>query len=782
MEPSMLDIRNAKIIRYDSSLKQVTAYPGFGEDEKWYLIPEPLFSRQILDGVGIPKFTLIEYTVQSGDVMATCTFSVRLSVTPAALTAAQSELPGVEFGKLDWISTDVFATFSIAGVEYYFNAQPSLANENEATFIINLDSAELVNFFITSFGPDAPTLSPLLISYDVTSLAKLDAVEATVSFNAEKALEYEKSTQTTKNMWGSVTSRTETIRKNLKASDAGTTDIDYKITNPSDEFKLRVENWAFKTLEGLVDQATEDAVRCLGLNNTDKMSAQYVVSFSRSYKEKQTIEWVISPQNLLLANEISDNWDLHHTKSDFRKLIVNFSMLGELATAKVETVDLTVNYQDVIKSHTFTGKSQEDWTFEVDGRKKGGIFDPQFTYEFVVTLKDGQSFSSENVSTEETKISISLSDLGTIKVNFIGETLDFEKIEKVGIDFIFTTPKGAPNVKKYKEITSKDPNHTFSSDIALQAKNFEYSYRYTYYVYLNDEKTTTKRYSIAAIVNQGGKTKNSVIIPNPIQEVSYNIVVQNPDSADTAIEQDERRKIVNVNLRASYDDNINEFSDNQNIHYDAKKEPFYTFQLKTVENSNGAYVLLNGFLTLTENQMLPVSNVYLTGRNTFIPFHPDKRNFSVKFDPALVNWKAVIRVDLNAFTIRPGTPAPVLGTFPPDDRVKDYISSLTFETMPEDEDDFRPNTPAQYFNFQYDEGTQPAYYYEITYFHQGDIANSYVEEASSDISTVTLPKDATGTTPTLLSVQVDTSREPHLQKAAASNQAAANQPPSRQGS
>ncbi|WP_147103489.1 hypothetical protein [Tateyamaria sp. syn59] len=741
----MINIRDAKTVRYANDTRLATVYPDFSQSGMWYIVPEPLFAKRTVAGREIPVFSLVEYTTQSGDVMATCTFTVRLDVSPEALAAVRAAIPGATFGQLDWISSAVTATFSIEGQEYVFLAEPSMAGTNEATFIIPLESQAMVNFFKANFGPNAPATSGLSIDYDVTTLAKLQAVKATVSFNSDQAYEYEKTVDVKKNMWGSVTERKTTIRQSLNASEAGSTEIDYNIENPSEEFKRRIENWAFKALESLVDQAVETAANTLGPGNADRMSAKFVASFSKEYKENQVIEWVISPQQQLPADEISANWGEHYSTADFRRLITNFNILGDLKDAEVESVNLSAVYHGTTKTHEFKPGASTQWTFDVDGQKDGGgHFDPEYEFTYKVTLTDGQSFEVGPEKTADTNISIGFSDLGLVKVNFSGDALDFDVIDKVGIDFMFNTPLGAPNVRKYEEITKEKSVAKFKSDTSLHLKNFDYYYRLTYHASVKPGEEAKDgggraTYVMAPIVNSGGKAKTTVLLEDPFQEVSYGIVTSDSNDSDKKVE------IEQVLLTATYDDDINGMNFREQVQFKTEDTQFQDITLLTVDNPNGSYVRLNGLVRIKDGPSQPVRDVYVPGRSSFLEFVPGRRQFSAKFDATLVDWETVQLVKVDAFTVLPEQVLSRHCTANEIEHKKDLVQSISFGAQPKQEDGTRLPTPDQFFTFSYPEGQSPSYYYEVTYYHVGKAANTHVAEVEGDLATVILPRD--GNTP-----------------------------------
>jgi hypothetical protein len=187
----MLDITKAEVLKYGDN-QVVTVYDDFDEADLKYVVPQPRFARRTVGETTIPDFTLIEYTIEGGDRRGTCTFTAELTVSDQDWAAVKARFPNARFGQLQWAEADAYLSFKVKEQAYDLVAVPSMAAANQVSYVVELGSADLVDFFKTSFGPDAPAVSQLELRYDVTTLTKLRAVSATVEFKAERAFEYEK--------------------------------------------------------------------------------------------------------------------------------------------------------------------------------------------------------------------------------------------------------------------------------------------------------------------------------------------------------------------------------------------------------------------------------------------------------------------------------------------------------------------------------------------------------------------------------------------------------------
>ncbi len=731
----MIDITRAEILRFGDG-QTVTVYDDFEDANLKYVVPLPRFVHRDIEGTTQPVFTLFEYTIEGGDRRGTLTFSVELDVPQDAWEAVKAKYPDARFGQLRWEEADVYLTFRVRENEEpkVFLASPSLAGSNQASYVLALQSADELDFIKTNFGPGAPDVSQLQLSYDVTTLTKLRAVTATVEFNASRALDYEKTVDVKKNMWGSVTDRKVTIRQNLKASESGSTLIDYNIPDPSAEFRQRVENWAFGALEGLVQRAVDEAAERLGPGNADRMSATYLASFSRSYQENQVIEWMISPNAFLPAAAIRDNWGRHFQEVDFRKLAVTFTVLGALKDADIARVELDVNYGDVGETFVFKPDGETTITFETDGRKDDdGRFDPNYSYTYTVSYEDGKTFKTEApIETAQTEVTVNLAELGFVKVIFDGTNLDWDELDQVAVGFFFQPPADRAPVNETKLLRQGQQNVIFSNKFLLRATDFAFNYQLAFRL-----KDGTL-YRQSPILEAGASVRRLVLLQNPLQETPYTVAVNNVDQAP---------RIDRALLTGTYDDAINGFHEQKTLNFTTGGDDFVEkgVTVRAVVNPNASYLRLNGRLIMSGAPVLPINDIYISGQDTFLLLNSDQRPFTVKFDPFQVAWaEGVTRVQVDVFDA-----LPINGSTALEEYERGLFSrSITFAPVQNADGaaELETPTPPQYFSFDFGIGAQPMYVYEITYFH-ADSGPSYSGELTASQGTVVLPKDGDSRTP-----------------------------------
>jgi hypothetical protein len=731
----MIDITRAEILRFGDG-QTVTVYDDFEDANLKYVVPLPRFVHRDVEGTTQPVFTLIEFTVEGGARRGTLTFSVELDVPQDAWEAVKARYPDARFGQLRWEEADVYLSFRVRETEEprIFVASPSLAGSNQASYVLALQSADELDFIKANFGPDAPDVSQLLLAFDVTTLTKLRAVTATVSFDASRALDYEKTVDVKKNMWGTVTDRKETIRQNLKASESGKTLIDYNIPDPSAEFRQRVENWAFGALEGLVQRAVDEAAERLGPGNADKLSATYLASFSRSYEENQVIEWLISPNAFLPAAAIRDNWERHFQMVDFRKLATTFTVLGALEEAGIARVELDVRYGDVGKTFVFVPGGETTVTFEADGRQDGeGRFDPNYSYSYRVFYEDGKSFQTEApIETAQTEVTLNLAELGFVRVIFDGTNLDWDELDQVAVGFFFQPPADRAPVNETKLLRQGQQKVPFDNKFLLRATDFTFNYQLAFRL-----KDGTL-YRQSPIREAGASARRRVLLQNPLQETPYTVAVNNVDDGP---------RIDRALLTGTYDDAINGFHEQKPLNFTTGGRDFVEqdVTVRAVVNPNASYLRLNGRLIKDGGAVLPINDIYISGQETFLLLNSNQRPFTVKFDPFQVDWEnGVTRVQVDVFDA-----VPIGGSTDLADYQRGlFSSSITF--APVQQADGAPElgapTPPQYFSFDFGIDGQPMYVYEITYFH-ADSGPSYSGEMTASRGTVVLPKDGDSSTP-----------------------------------
>jgi len=735
----MLNMLEARVFKYDENRKEVTVYQDDEDLNMWYIVPEPRLAQTIVDGQSVAELALVQYKTQQG-AAGTCTFTAELTVSPEALEAVYRNLGrDITLGQLDWQMAEAYFYYQVSGEEKVLNVTPSLAGTNRSAFVITLETQEEVNTFKNAFGPDGGAVSPFRVDFDVTALARLQAVNVKVTYNSQLAFEYEKEVDVDKNVWGKVTSRRETIKQQLRQSDAGDVETTWGIENPSGELEQRVNDWAWVTLESLVNKAVDDAMRSIGDQNADQFSLSATASFERTYTENQVIAWAFTPTSFLPKFD-AEQWKLHYSEVDNRRLIVDFNILDDLEANGIDSVQVDIDYDGATHSHVFTSGDPSSWTLNVDGDVSGGTFDPNYQYRYTVKFTDEptKTYHSDPIPSTDTQVVLPVAALGIQKATFVGGDVDFNQVEYVLIDFYFATPGDQPNTVQQKKMTDSASEIEFESKTYLPSAN-EYNYALTYVM------KNGVRYRVDPITVFPPQNRATVDVPAEFQNRTFTVGVLNMGG----------EQIIQVQLEGTYDDNTNDINDAQlwNFAPDPTKgfELADEWVLSVVGNPNGSSVRYNGFLITSDGDQRPVSNVYVQ-QKPFLNLSAKDENSSIVIDPSQVQWaeNQIQMVKVDMYRIE-GDPTEELVAASED---RTQLETFTFRpTVDENGEATGDPIPIQYYNFTYPVGGQGVYFYRATYYY-ADGTTRDVPQAGGDSQRVVLPSNATSDKAVVLRAEV----------------------------
>jgi hypothetical protein len=742
----MINIQNTKTFRYDQDRSTVTVYGDFDDPNKWYIEPAISFARQMVDGVSLPSFSLTEYNTNEG-IQGTCNFTTELTVSPEALQAVYDNLGhGITIGQFDWVNAQAFFMFQVGGEEYTINAVPSRYASNRAAFVLHLPNQEWVNTFKTAFGPGQGSVSPFRAQYDVLALSKLPAVDVTVKYNSQIAFDYEKTVNVNKNVWGKETSRRETIKEQLKNSDAGDTIVNWNVPNPSPELQQRVLDWAWVTLEGLVQRAVDDAVRFVGEKNADKINMSATSSFERRYSENQVIEWSVIPFVQLPAFS-QEEWSRLYSKAENRNLAVAFTVRDSLKNNDIQYVEVTVRYPTKLTGNTFVfdQNGPTTWNFEADGTNP---FNPVYEYKYKVQFAEpGNSYESPWVSSADTTVVLPLTALGIQKAVFIGSNINFDDVDFVLIDFFYNLPNGVNKHEQRKMVDNVTPIEIASRSF-LPSTN-EYTYQLTYV--MKDKRVV----QVASRRVFPPQNSDLVTIFSPFQETMFSIGVINPSGASTL------PSIRRVQVTGRYDDPQNSNTQSHQWSFTVPTGQEYTegepWTIDVIDNPAGAFIEYSGSLILSNGRIRQLSKV----RNQwgFINLSYLETPFTVEVDPFQVDWAGgVTMVQVDLFTLE-GNP---IGFEAISRGIENrtFIESQAFMRQKEGA------VPKQYYTFNAPVGEALVYYYQVTYFHESG-PDTYVTTTPSQTQLIVLPKDGDSVTPQFLRIEVEALAVEELDEAVA---------------
>jgi hypothetical protein len=501
----------------------------------------------------------------------------------------------------------------------------------------------------------------------------------TVKYNSQIAFQYEKDIDIDRNVWGKETSRRETIKEQLKNSDAGETIVNWNVPNPSPELQQRVLDWAWVTLEGLVQKAVDDAVRFVGEKNADKINMSATSSFERKYSENQVIEWSIIPFAQLPAFN-QEEWSRLYSHAENRNLAVAFTVRDSLKDANIQYVEVTAKYPTKLTGNTFifgqTGPTS--WDFQADGTNP---FDPAYEYKYKVQFAEpGNSYESPWIPSTNSTVVLPLTALGVQKAVFIGSNINFDEVDFVLIDFFYNLPNGVNKHEQKKMVDNVTPIEIASRSF-LPSTN-EYSYQLTYV--MKDKRVV----QVASRKVFPPQNSDLVTIFSPFQETMFSIGVINP-SAPTALPS-----ITRVQVTGKYEDPQNTNTQSHQWSFAVPTGQVYTegptWTIDVIDNPAGAFIEYNGYIFLSNGKMRQLSKI----RNQwgFINLSYLETPFTVEVDPFQVDWEGgvtMVQVDLFTLEGNPLSSEEIAGAL----ENRTYIESQAFMKQSQGA------VPKQYYTF-----------------------------------------------------------------------------------
>jgi hypothetical protein len=650
----MIDIRNAEIVKYDDNWDITIYFDAEEGAKKFYIVPLP---HLVMATTGdLPVFSLTKYKSNEGNIKGLCTFDVELYVPKNAYDAVKQYLEARgkgDFvqGQFDWASVNTYFYFALTD-QKVINMVPSMYAQNRVSFVIPLESNKDVEIFISAFNTNQGATSPFRIEYDMTCLTKLKGIEATVTYEASVAVEWENKYKTEKDTWGNSRTVVAEIKKNLKQSKAGKVFIDPKDII-SEEARQRAEEWAWVTLEKMV----ADAVIIANAAATSPNPIESTASFEQFYKESQVIEWAVKGSDNL-PKFSDEEWARLYQEVDLRQLAVNFNLNGNFGTnddSNIDRVDVTVMYrgmETVTQSLSPTG-TQSSFIYKAPGYFEDGIYIDTYQYKYAIYFKDAkeQPYVSETYKSSDTIVSITPPALGIQSISFTCTNIPFKTykdafqvdglltVDRLIIDFYYNRPAGQPNKTEQKEVMTNGTAVTFKSVYNLPIEN-SYIYRLTYLM------TNGEQVIVDPVRNFGANNSNTVLINYPMQEITFSVNAR----------KDGERPLEFVTLDTEY-------IDEQNPGWWPSKsfEPWETifkssfivnpekWKFDAIRNPDGAYYKLNGLLMYKTGESLPINNYLVPSNKSSFTIFTDKEQASVAIDYSMVDWTKVFKVEVTLF-------------------------------------------------------------------------------------------------------------------------------------
>lgn len=648
----MINIQNAVKVPYNEGANFITVYFDFEDENVMYAVPVP---RIATDPTGNPAISFTKYINNDVDSFGYLNMDVEVELPIAARKAAEEKYPDKTWGQFQWIATECYLSFDLPSSPdgKIIQGQPSLYGTNRTNFTLNIESNEDLNAIEGAFK--GHPLSSFQIEYDMTTLTKLSAVKAKVTFDAKIAVDFEYSYEYSTNVWGQSKIVSAEIKKNLKISKAGDVIIDWGVVDPSDEFKARVNDWAWTTLE----KAVSDAVATAQAAAQDAIPVDSMDSFEQNYLENSVVEWAIL-SSAPLSGFTFEQWDdkIYH-EIDNRQLVINFGLKGDLLNSQnlpvCEQVKITVDYPTKTTGNTFVlspvdnGNTMNTYTAPgyIDPATEG--YDPNYRYKYEVLYSAGDTFESGWIPTSDTQIDIIPAELGTKKVEFNGNNIPFgdedSDVKQATIDFFFLRPKGEMNKTQTKILTSEVTCVTFESQFAVAITNL-YTFRVLYT--FNDG---TQRI-MNTVASFGSMNSDLVVInTNAAVLVDQTFSLQ---ARKVKIDPDGSNKVDYVYLDVNYIDDQNSIEKSHTFDWEVqwpteggspRQRKLWNFS--AFENPTGAYFKCNGDYDDSNGAYVKIKDAFIQANSKNFQIEPGFGYYGIKIEPDNIDWNVVAKVTVN---------------------------------------------------------------------------------------------------------------------------------------
>jgi hypothetical protein len=765
----MINIQNSEIVYYAEGSKSITVYFDFDQSQKkMYVVPIP----HLVYNNGIPVFSLTKYKKNDGIINGSLVFDVELKVPEEALQAVQQKYPDHVLGQFDWQSITTYFSYDVSGEAMEMAVTPSMYGENRATFIVEITSNEMLTTFINAFNSSGGTaVSPFQIRYEMSALSKLTGVKASVSYNAEIAVAFEKQIEKKKDTWGNTKEVVVAVKKNLRESGAGDVKIDWNV-QPTPEQQQRVNDWAWTTLENQVAQAVEVANKAAVYNNPVEATS----SFTQNYQENQVIEWIITSSDALMRFDDA-TWSKVYKEVDQRELVVKFDTLGifneDNGTDIIKKIDITVKYPSrspVTFSLYPTSNEENKYEYIAPGFFNGTEFQSQYDYQYVVYYFNKQSYTSEWKTSEETQVTLNPSLLGIRSVTFIGADIPFtnqseinspsgKTVNRLIIDFYFNRPEGIPNKVEQKVMTENGENGqvTFTSFYTLPLEN-TYTYRLTYHY--SDNSTVI----VEPQQNFGSENRNTVLLIHPLVEQTFTLRARKVSGTES---------INLVSLFATYEDPDNNIQEVNSFDWQpsfgsssfVQADPW---KFLAIRNLEGAYFTFNG--EIIYNDPVSINNLRVQAKTPSLTLDAEHEPYTIEIAYNQIDWDSVSNVAVTLYQTTNGEkPSDQLApyfihTLPAgkminrrlakvaEDHQTNYLSLTLLPPVDKSKD------AVKYYNIQRSRSDNSIKFFISACYYQTDGSEKWLNTEIKDRLRIDLPPNGTDNTINIVKAEVDFSK------------------------
>jgi hypothetical protein len=455
------------------TIGDVTVYSDDTSDFTFYLVPQT--PRYRLEN-GKPVFKYIKYKEikQVGDDLfgGLCAFDTEFVVAPDKLAAAKAELqnqvaaiyqpkglqpPQVVVAPLTYTGGTASLNIGEGGVlvqKVRGAGKPSLYGNNVATFWVEL-TKEGATVFEKALQGEGGFVS---VVYDLQIWVKIPPIEGRGWWNASQFYSFVQTIDTEDNWW-SEDSYEESIRELMVKNDVMGTEFKF-VQSPAmsadDQRKLEEE------IRTAIMRQLEDGVERNMLAEIDKVdpdtkslreeqdiedikrsvSKTQIASVNVSFTQSSTIQWNIVPQGLLPNITTMSGpdgqpfkWSDYALEVDlndpfFQTIEVSTRVNADFANLPIFTVEVKLSYPGVdAREYTFTGPDDV-------GKFRAPVVNGNRKYKYVYQVNykgDSRVFTSEEVETDDTQLTVNVDDLGILVVDIAPGDINFAQVKQAQV-------------------------------------------------------------------------------------------------------------------------------------------------------------------------------------------------------------------------------------------------------------------------------------------------------------------------------------------------------------
>lgn len=557
--------------------------------------------------------------------------------------------PAVKIAPINWTdgTVELLLTEGGALIEKIRGAgKPSLYGRNIASFMMELSELGTAIFKETL---SAGVASGVQVVYKLNYFGRLPEMTARAEWHAREFYSFFQDINTEDNFWGE-DSYTEVVSSSRYKNDVTKTTFNF-IQNPNlkpdDQAKLEADIRASinKQLEAAVQRNLLKEIQEVDPNTKELREGQDIEDIRRTVSKTQmadvVVEWSESkaiivnknPQGMLpTVTSIKDasnkpqKWEDYYSKisvDEFLKTLqVNIQVNADFTNLPIHSVEAKINYP-----HGPNAKVQEFVFSKPDDVAKFECFVHQgirkFKYSYTVNYKNSQArFQSPEVETDDTRLVISVDDLGILFLDVAPGDINFGQVDRAMITVLYDNA-GTPIEKKFN--MTKNSTSFIVREVLGRPRSGATKYQITYQMADGREIKTPEREQRA----------KELYIDDPftaMKTVGFRAV------------GDLETDIASIALSVDYLDQANNYRQSTQLNL-SKSQPFFDWTFPVIDEDSG---------TLTYSGAINFKN----GTTTEIPETIAKRSIiqvgsrvadflEVAVVPDLINWSLVKLVNVS---------------------------------------------------------------------------------------------------------------------------------------